>query len=146
MIGLSSDHAGFEYKEKIKALLSEMNLPCRDYGPASSEPTDYPDWAYLLCSAIARGECEKGILVCGTGVGMSIAANKHKGIRAAACESATAARLARQHNDANVLAIGQRLIGWEVAADIVRAFLTSSFEGGRHQRRVEKIHAREHDR
>jgi ribose 5-phosphate isomerase B len=139
VLAIGSDHAGFEYKEKIRKLLDEMKVPYKDFGTISKDSTDYPDFAHSVASSVSSGECKQGILVCGTGIGMSIVANKHKGIRAAACESTTAARLARQHNDANILAIGERVTGWETAADIVRTFLSTSFEGGRHQRRVEKI-------
>jgi ribose 5-phosphate isomerase B len=141
MIAVASDHAGFEYKERVKKLLDELNLPYNDFGTASEESTDYPDWAHRASTAVSEGTCERGILVCGTGIGMSIVANKHKGIRAAVCESVTAARLARQHNDANVLTIGARITGWDSAADIIRTFLSTPFEGERHQRRVEKIHS-----
>ncbi len=141
MIAVASDHAGFEYKERVKKLLDELNLPYNDFGTASEESTDYPEWAHRASTAVSEGECKRGILVCGTGIGMSIVANKHRGIRAAVCESVTAARLARQHNDANVLTIGARITGWESAADIIRTFLSTPFEGERHQRRVEKIHS-----
>jgi ribose 5-phosphate isomerase B len=140
MIALASDHAGFEYKEKLKTLLDELKLPYRDFGPATNVRTDYPDWGHLASEAVSSGTCDRGILICGTGIGMSIVANKHKGVRAAACESVSAARLARQHNNANVLAIGERLTGWEAVVDIVKMFLSASFEGGRHAERVEKIH------
>jgi len=141
MIALASDHAGFPYKERLKQLLDELKLPYKDFGTQSPESTDYPEWAHKASDAIAKGECDRGILVCGTGIGMSIVANKHKGIRAAVCESVTAARLARLHNDANVLTIGERIIGWESVVDIVKTFLTTPFEGGRHERRVKKIHS-----
>ncbi len=140
MLALASDHAGFEYKEKLKPVLEQLGIPFKDFGTNSAESTDYPDWAHRACEKITSGECDRGILICGTGIGMSIAANKHKGIRAAACESTTAARLSRQHNNANVLALGARVTGWESATDIVRIFLATSFEGGRHERRVQKIH------
>lgn len=140
MIALASDHAGFEYKESIKKLLDELKLAYADFGPATNDATDYPEWGHLASQAVSRGECESGILVCGTGIGMSIVANKHKGVRAAVCESVSAARLARQHNNANVLTIGERLTGWEAVADIVKVFVSTSFEGGRHARRVDKIH------
>lgn len=140
MLALASDHAGFAYKEEIKGLLEQLGVPCKDFGTSSPESTDYPDWAHRACETITAGECDRGILICGTGIGMSIVANKHKGVRAAACESTTAARLSRQHNNANVLALGGRVIGWESAADIVRVFLSTPFEGGRHERRVKKIH------
>ncbi|HEY4612298.1 MAG TPA: ribose 5-phosphate isomerase B [Bacteroidota bacterium] len=141
MIALASDHAGYDYKERIKKLLDDMKLPYKDFGAGSHDSTDYPDWGHLASVSVSNGECERGILVCGTGIGMSIVANKHKGIRAAVCESVTAARLARQHNNANVLTIGERITGWESAADIVKTFLITPFEGGRHQRRVEKVHS-----
>jgi ribose 5-phosphate isomerase B len=141
MVALASDHAGFEYKEHIKKLLDQLAVSFKDYGAFSAESTDYPDWAHRAAEGIIGGECDRGILICGTGIGMSIIANKHKGIRAAACESTTAARLARQHNDANVLALGERITGWESAADIVQTFLSTPFEGGRHERRVNKIHS-----
>jgi ribose 5-phosphate isomerase B len=141
MIALASDHAGFEYKEKLKKLLEEMHLPYRDFGPSTDGRTDYPEWGHLASEAVSTGECDRGILICGTGIGMSIVANKHKGVRAAVCESVTAARLARQHNDANILTIGERLTGWEAVVDIVKMFFSASFEGGRHAERVSKIHS-----
>lgn len=140
MLALASDHAGFEYKEKVKPILDQLSVAYMDLGAFSGESTDYPDWAHRACESIIKGECDRGILICGTGIGMSIVANKHNGIRAAACESTTAARLARQHNDANVLALGARILGWECLVDIVRTFLNTQFEGGRHDRRVKKIH------
>jgi len=140
MIAIGSDHAGFDYKEKIKAILDEQKLGYKDFGTNSKDSTDYPDFAHKVAAAVSSGECDRGILVCGTGIGMSIVANKHQGVRAASCESTTAARLARQHNNANVLTLGERITGWETAADIVRTFLTAQFEGGgRHEKRVEKI-------
>lgn len=141
MIALASDHAGLEYKEAIKSLLNDLHHPFMDYGTTSREATDYPDWAHKASEAVAQGECEYGILVCGTGIGMAIVANKHKGVRAAVCESVTAARLARLHNNANILTVGERITGWESVADIVRTFLSTPFEGGRHERRVLKIHS-----
>jgi ribose 5-phosphate isomerase B len=141
MIALASDHAGFDYKEKIKSLLDELELPYRDFGPTTNAHTDYPDWGHLASKAVSTGQCDRGILICGTGIGMSIVANKHKGVRAASCESVSAARLARQHNNANVLTIGERLTGWDAVADIVKMFLSASFQGGRHAERVAKIHS-----
>jgi ribose 5-phosphate isomerase B len=141
MIALASDHAGYEYKEKLKKLLDEMKLPYRDFGAQSKDSTDYPDWGHKAAQAVSTGECDRGILICGTGIGMSIVANKHKGVRAALCSSATAARLARQHNDANVLTVGERVMGWECVVDVMKTFLTTTFEGGRHGRRVDKIHS-----
>ena len=141
MIALASDHAGFQYKENIKNILDELKLPYRDFGPSTNESTDYPDWGHKASQAVTDGECDRAILICGTGIGMSIVANKHKGVRAASCESVSAARLARQHNDANVLTLGERLTGWEAVVDIVKTFFSTSFEGGRHARRVDKIHS-----
>jgi ribose 5-phosphate isomerase B len=141
MIALASDHAGFSYKEKIKTVLNELQLPFTDFGTDSNESVDYPDYGHAAALAVSKGECNKGILVCGTGIGMSIVANKHTGVRAAACETIEAAELSRKHNDANVLCIGERLTTWDEAQAIVRIFLTTDFEGGRHERRVEKIHS-----
>ncbi len=141
MIALASDHAGFSYKEKIKTILNELQLPFTDFGTNSNESTDYPDYGHAAALAVSKGECDRGILVCGTGIGMSIVANKHTGVRAAACETIEAAELSRKHNDANVLCIGERLTTWDEAQAIVRIFLTTDFEGGRHERRVAKIHS-----
>jgi len=141
MIALASDHAGFSYKEKIKTVLNELQLPYTDFGTNSNESTDYPDYGHAAALAVSKGECDRGILVCGTGIGMSIVANKHTGVRAAACETIEAAELSRKHNDANVLCIGERLTTWDEAQAIVRIFLTTDFEGGRHERRVAKIHS-----
>lgn len=141
MIALASDHAGFQYKEKTKALLKEMKIEYKDFGTHSAEPVDYPDFAHSASEAISRGECEFGIIICGSGVGVAIVANKHKGVRAAACESVTAAELSRRHNNANVLCFGERLVGWGVAEGMIKTFLTTTFDGGRHTRRVEKIHS-----
>lgn len=139
MIALASDHAGYEYKENVKQLLNALNLSWRDYGTDSQESVDYPDYAHLASNAILSGECERGIFICGTGIGISIAANRHRGIRAAACQISEAARLSRLHNDANVLALGQRLLTWEQAEEIIRIWLSTPFEGTRHIRRIEKI-------
>ncbi len=141
MIALASDHAGFSYKEKIKTVLNELQLPYTDFGTNSNESTDYPDYGHAAALAVSKGECNRGILVCGTGIGMSIVANKHTGVRAAACETIEAAELSRKHNDANVLCIGERLTTWDEAQAIVRIFLATDFEGGRHERRVAKIHS-----
>jgi ribose 5-phosphate isomerase B len=141
MIALASDHAGFSYKEKIKTILDELQLPFADFGTNSNESTDYPDYGHAAALAVSKGECDRGILICGTGIGMSIVANKHVGVRAAACETIEAAELSRKHNDANVLCIGERLTTWDEAQAIVRVFLKTDFEGGRHERRVAKIHS-----
>ena len=113
MIAIGSDHAGFATKEDLKALLKELGQEVHDVGTHSADSADYPEFASAVAEAIHAGKCQTGILICGTGIGMSIAANKHAGIRAAVCESATAARLARAHNDANILCLGARIIGWE---------------------------------
>ena len=140
MIAIGADHAGFEYKEKMKDLLRSMELEFQDYGTTSSESTDYPDYAHRVAESVSTGKAEYGILFCGTGIGMAIVANKHNGVRASNVESAEAAKLAREHNDVNVLAIGARLTSWEKAKEIIKTFLNTKFEGGRHRRRVEKIH------
>jgi ribose 5-phosphate isomerase B len=139
-IAIGADHAGFEMKEKIKALLTSMGLQFDDFGTDSTESTDYPDYGHKVAEAVSKGNDDYGILVCGTGIGMAIVANKHDGIRAGNVESVEAARLAREHNNANVLALGARLTPWDRAQEIVRTFLATKFEGGRHQRRVDKIH------
>jgi ribose 5-phosphate isomerase B len=141
MIAIGADHAGFDYKEKIKLLLKSMGLEFADFGTDSRNSSDYPDFAHKVAEAVSGGDAQFGILVCGTGIGMAITANKHKGVRAGNVESADAARLARQHNDANVLAIGARLTAWEKAEEIIKIFLATKFEGGRHDRRVQKIHS-----
>jgi ribose 5-phosphate isomerase B len=140
-IAIGSDHAGFEVKNIIKSFLAELGHEVKDFGCESSDSCDYPDYAYPLAREVAAGNFDFGILICGSGIGMSIVANKVEGIRAANCCSVEMARLARQHNDANVLTFGARLIPIELAKEIVSAFLEESFEGGRHQRRVGKIHS-----
>lgn len=142
-IAIGSDHRGFALKEALKELLTELGHEWVDFGCQTEEPVDYPDIARPLAEAVAAGEYERGILICGSGVGMSIAANKVKGIRAALCENGLTARLARQHNDANVLCLSSWCIGQGLAEDIVRVFLGEDFEGGRHARRLEKIRAME---
>jgi len=142
MIAIGSDHAGFEHKEKLKKLLSDMGKSYQDFGIYTNEPADYPDIAHAVSEAVAESKFELGILICGTGIGMSIAANKHKGIRAAVCESVTTAKLAREHNDANILCIGGRILPWETAEEIIKTFLTTSFSRGeRHICRINKIHS-----
>ena len=140
-IALGADHAGVALKREVARLLDERGIPYTDFGTSSTDSVDYPDFAAVVGREVASGAYERGILVCGTGTGMAMAANKIPGVRAAAPGDETAARLSREHNDANVLALGERLIGPEVARDIVTTFLTTSFGGGRHQRRVDKINA-----
>ncbi|UTW57555.1 ribose 5-phosphate isomerase B [Kordiimonas sp. SCSIO 12603] len=138
-IAFASDHAGFELKETLKTYLSEQGYEVLDLGAHSLESVDYPDFGKAMGDAIAEGKANKGILVCGSGIGISIAANRNPAVRAALVQSGLAAKLARQHNDANVISLGARLVGVETAYDCVDAFLATDFEGGRHQRRVDKL-------
>lgn len=139
MIALACDHGGFERKETIRRFLTENGYQAKDFGCYSKESADYPDFALPAANAVASGECECGILVCTTGVGMCIAANKVRGVRCALCVNKDMAMLSRQHNDANMLALGARLVTDDEAKELVRAWLAASFEGGRHERRVQKI-------
>lgn len=136
---VASDHAGYEVKEKIKKILDDMNLTYEDLGTDSTEAVDYPDFAARVATAVSEGQADRGVLVCGTGIGVSIAANKYRGVRAALCHNAETARLSREHNDANVLAVGARTTPLEDIDAAVRTFFTTEFAGGRHARRVEKI-------
>ncbi len=138
-IALAADHAGFEEKEKIKKTLDEIGVEFDDFGTNSADSVDYPDYALKVAKAVSSGEYEQGLLVCGSGTGMAIAANKVKGVRAAVAWNEEIARLARQHNNANVLSLAARCIPYEEQQKIVKAFFTADFEGGRHERRVEKI-------
>ncbi len=138
-IGIASDHAGFELKEYLKGLLEKEGYEVIDYGPEIKKVVDYPDYAEKVARGIQEKEIKFGILICGTGIGMSIIANKFKGIRAARCCCTYDAFLARQHNDANVLTLGGRLVGKELALEISKVFLSTSFSKGRHLRRVNKI-------
>jgi ribose 5-phosphate isomerase B len=136
---IASDHAGFELKQLLAERAREGGHEVVDLGPAGTGAVDYPDFAHRLARGIAAGEGERGVLVCGTGIGMCITANRHPGVRAALCHDALTAELARRHNDANVLCMGGRTTGPGVAAQMLDIFLATSFEGGRHARRVEKI-------
>ena len=138
-IALGADHAGFEEKEKIKPLLDEMGIQYHDFGTMSTDSVDYPDFARQVGEAVARGDYDQGLLVCGSGTGMAIAANKIKGVRAAVAWSPEIASLARQHNNANVLSIAARFTPDAKVKDIVKAWFNTDFEGGRHERRVEKM-------
>ena len=138
-LGVASDHAGFGLKEDIKGLLQSEGHTVEDFGCHDENSCDYPDFANKMCEALLNNECERGVLVCGTGLGMSYTANRHKGIRAALCTSVEMARMSREHNDANVLVVGSRIIESELAHDILRAWMETSFEGGRHLRRIRKI-------
>jgi len=136
---IASDHAGFDGKEAIKKTLDEMGVEYDDLGANSPDSVDYPDYAERVAKGVTSGEAERGILVCGSGIGMEIAANKVPGIRAALAWNEETAKLARQHNDANIVAVGSRTTPPETVDQIIRAFLTTDFEGGRHRRRIEKI-------
>ena len=138
-IAIGADHAGYHLKEKIKDFLLLKNYRVLDFGTNSTESTHYPLFAREVCLSIQRGESQRGILICGTGIGMSIASNKFKGIRSALCFNEYMARMSRKHNDANVLCLGSRVIGEELALSIVEAWLSADFEGGRHTQRVELI-------
>lgn len=138
-IALAADHAGYEEKEKIKQALDSLGVEYTDLGTTSTDSVDYPDYAQKVGEAVASGEVEQGLLVCGSGTGMAIAANKIKGVRAAVAWSPDIARLAREHNDANVLALPARFMSDEEAKGVLKAWFDASFEGGRHARRVEKI-------
>jgi len=138
-LGVASDHAGLELKRALVAELDKRGVVVRDFGTTTSASCDYPDFAHAVGRAIEGGEIERAILVCGTGVGMSIAANRHAAVRAVVCSEPLSARMSRQHNDANVLCIGARVVGAGTAIDIVEAFLGATFEGGRHATRVAKI-------
>jgi ribose 5-phosphate isomerase B len=145
-IAVGSDHAGFDLKKIIVEYLKTAGRSYEDFGVFSEESVDYPDLASAVVSGIMEGRCSCGILICGTGIGMSIAANKHKGVRAALCSESFSARFAREHNDANILVLGSRVIGPGLAVDIVESFLGSNFAGGRHGRRVDKISGLEQHR
>lgn len=140
-IAIAADHAGFDLKEALKQDLAAQGQDVEDLGTNSPESVDYPDFAAAVARRVASGSCDRGILVCGTGIGMAMAANKLPGIRAATVWSPETARLAREHNDANVITLGARVVSAEVAASLVRLFLETPFAGGRHQRRVDKIDA-----
>lgn len=142
VIALASDHAGYGLKQQLMPLLAELGLTPLDLGTHSEDSVDYPDFADRVANALAEGKAGRGILICGTGIGISIAANRHSHIRAALCHNGTDARLAREHNDANVIAMGARTMGPEVAIDCIRAFMATGFAGGeRHERRVGKLTA-----
>ena len=138
-IALAADHGGFELKELLKKELEGWGYDVLDLGTDGPASVDYPDFANRLANALKSGEAARGVIVCGTGIGISIAANRHAHVRAALCHDTTSARLARQHNDANVLALGARLIGEEVARECLKVFLETPFDGGRHVGRVAKL-------
>ncbi|MBQ6530769.1 MAG: ribose 5-phosphate isomerase B [Clostridia bacterium] len=141
MIAIGSDHGGYELKEHVKKHLEEKGIEVKDFGVFSEESVDYPDCARPVCEAVLNGEAERGILFCGTGIGISMAANKFNGIRAALCGDVFSAKMAKEHNNANVICLGGRVTGRELAFMIVDTFFDAEFRGGRHQTRIDKIHA-----
>jgi ribose 5-phosphate isomerase B len=145
-IGLACDHGGFELKEELKAFLKSLGIEPIDMGTFNEDSVDYPDFGVLVAEKVSRGELEKGILICGTGIGMSMVANKFPRIRAALANDLYSSRCSREHNDANILIIGGRIVGKELAKEIVRVWLETPFAGGRHKRRLEKIEALEKEK
>lgn len=138
-LAIASDHAGFRLKQQLGATLSQLGVAFEDLGTHDENSCDYPDFAHAVAAGVADGRFRAGVLVCGTGIGMSCAANRHAGVRAAVCTESYAAKMTRQHNDANILCLGARIVGPGVAEDILRVFLETPFEGGRHARRVAKM-------
>ena len=141
IIALGSDHAGLPLKKEIMELLDSMNIAYKDFGTYTGDSCDYAKFGQQAANAVISGECEKGILCCGTGIGISLAANKVKGIRCVVCSDCFSAKMSREHNDANMLALGARVVGGELARMIVKIWLETEFAGGRHQRRVDQIMA-----
>ena len=140
IIAIAADHAGYGLKQELADLLTERGFQLLDLGTNGPDSVDYPDFAEKMADAIREGQAERGILVCGSGIGIGIAANRYPGIRAATCTDATMARLSRAHNDANVISLGARIVGFETARDCVLTFLSTPFDGGeRHQRRIDKL-------
>lgn len=145
MIAIASDHAGLELKTALCEVIRSGGRDVRDLGPADTTSVDYPDFAHRVAAAVLSGEVTMGVLICGTGIGMSLSANRHPGVRAALCHDAFTAEMARRHNDANILCVGARVTGAGVVEQMVRIFLDTPFEGGRHQRRVKKIEIERED-
>jgi ribose 5-phosphate isomerase B len=143
VIVIASDHAGVELKARLVAAARAAGHEITDLGPADTGSVDYPDFAHRVAAAVAAGEAGRGVLICGTGIGMSMTANRHPGVRAALCHDAFTAEMARRHNDANVLCLGARVTGTGVAEQVLTVFLATGFEGGRHQRRVARIECAE---
>jgi len=139
VLAIGCDHGGFVLKKEILEYFDKNNIQYKDFGCHTTDSVDYPDIAEVVCNSVVNGECEKGILVCGTGIGMSIAANKIKGIRAALLSDTFSARMTAAHNDSNVIALGGRVIGTELAIEIINAYLSTEFQGGRHKNRIDKI-------
>ena len=138
-ISIGGDHAGFDYKERLKSFLGQLGHQVKDFGPDSNDSVDYPDFVHPVASSVEKRESEIGILICGSGQGVSMTANKHQGVRAALVWQKEIAALARQHNDANIICLPARFIAYELAESLVTHFIETPFEGGRHQRRVDKI-------
>jgi len=138
-VAIASDHAAFDLKAELATWLQEQGHDVLDLGPSTKDSVDYPDFGYLLAEAVAGGKAERGVALCGTGIGISIAVNRNPAVRCALVSEPVSARLTRQHNDANIIAMGERVIGVEVAKASLEAFLSTEFEGGRHARRVEKL-------
>ncbi|MBT3787305.1 MAG: ribose 5-phosphate isomerase B [Alphaproteobacteria bacterium] len=139
IVAIAADHGGYEMKELLKADLDGLGFDVLDLGTNNADSVDYPDFGHAIGEAIANSQARYGVAICGSGIGISIAANRHANVRAALCHDGLTAKLSRQHNNANVLALGARIIGIETARDAVSAFFTTDFEGGRHERRVDKI-------
>lgn len=138
-IALGADHAGYEYKDKLISYLTENGYSCVDCGTNGPESVDYPVYASKVCELVRSEECDFGILVCGTGIGMSIAANKHRGIRAALCNEPESTAMTRHHNNSNILCLGARMISFETALELTNVFISTEFDGGRHERRIEML-------
>ena len=139
LIGIASDHAGFDLKANIVLFLSELRYEVNDMGPATSNSVDYPDYGISLAQAVTANKISRGIVICGTGIGMSIVVNRFPGIRGTLCSDVYTAKLCREHNDSNILIMGGRVVGHGLAKEIVRVWLNTPFEGGRHQKRLDKI-------
>jgi ribose 5-phosphate isomerase B len=138
-IGIGSDHGGYELKEELKKYMLEKGIEVIDYGTNDLTSVDYPDYGKIVAEAVVKKEVERGVVICGTGIGISIAANKVKGIRCALCSDTYSARMSMEHNNANMIALGGRVLGVDLAKEILSAYLNSTFQGGRHLRRIEKI-------
>lgn len=138
-IAIGSDHAGFEYKTKIIQYLTEKGIEMKDFGTLSTDSVDFPDFAHPTAAAVENGEVDFGILICGSGQGVNMTANKHQGVRSALCWNTDIARLTREHNNANIIALPARFVAYEYAIEMIEVFLKTPFEGGRHENRVRKI-------
>ena len=138
-IGIGSDHGGFALKEELRAFMEEKNIEVVDFGTYNTESVDYPDYGEAVAKAVIKGEVERGVVICGTGIGISISANKVKGIRCALCGDVYSAKMSREHNNANMIALGGRVVGVDLAKEILGAYINSNFEAGRHKIRVDKI-------